>query len=92
MRRILKQKKYVYLWIKNSWERKREPEKITAFKRKISAYLKIDKQTPEGLQVGFWDESGFSLRVTIRKSGCKKGSRKMSEDTEEKPELLWGED
>jgi hypothetical protein len=31
---------------------------------------------PEGLQVGFWDESGFSLRVTLRKSGCKKNSRK----------------
>ncbi|MEP6500529.1 transposase [Microcoleus vaginatus] len=28
------------------------------------------------LQVGFWDESGFSLRVTRRKNWCKKGSRK----------------
>ena len=61
MRRILKQKKYVYLGVKYSWESKIEPEKITAFKRKISAYLKIDKETPEGLQVGFWDESGLSL-------------------------------
>jgi hypothetical protein len=28
------------------------------------------------LQVWFWDESGFSLRVTRRKNWCKKGSRK----------------
>ena len=28
------------------------------------------------MQVWFWDESGFSLRVTRRKNWCKKGSRK----------------
>jgi len=76
VRRILKQKKYVYIWAKYSWESKRNPEKRTAFKIKIAEYLKIEKETPERLQVWFWDESGFSLRVTRRKNWCKKGSRK----------------
>ena len=51
------------------------PEKRTAFKIKIAEYLKIVKETPEQLEVWFWDESGFSLRVTIRKKWCKKGRR-----------------
>jgi transposase len=76
VRRILKQKKYVYIWAKYSLESKRNPEKRTAFKIKIAEYLKIEKETPERLQVWFWDESGFSLRVTRRKNWCKKGSRK----------------
>ena len=76
IRRILEQKKYVYIWAKSSLESKRDPEKRTAFKNKISEYLKIEKLTPERLQVWFWDESGFSLRVTRRKNWCKKGSRK----------------
>ena len=76
MRRILKHKKYVYIWAKYSLESKRNPEKRTAFKIKIAEYLKIEKETPERLQVWFWDESGFSLRVTRRKNWCKKGSRK----------------
>ena len=42
----------------------------------MTEYLEIEKETPERLQVQFQDESGFSLRVTIRKNGCKKGSRK----------------
>ena len=76
VRRILKQKKYVYLWAKYSLESKRNPAKRTAFKIKIAEYLKVEKESPERLQVWFWDESGFSLRVTIRKNWCKKGSRK----------------
>jgi len=76
VRRILKQKKYVYIWTKYSLESKRNPEKRTAFKIKIAEYLKIEKETPERLQVWFWDESGFSLRVTRRKNCCNKGSRK----------------
>ena len=76
VRRILKQKKYVYLWAKYSLESKRNPGKRTAFKIKIAEYLKVEKESPERLQVWFWDESGFSLRVTIRKNWCKKGSRK----------------
>ena len=57
VRRILKQKKYVYLSAKYSLESKRNPEKRTAFKIKIAEYLKIEKETPKRLQVGFWDES-----------------------------------
>jgi transposase len=76
VRRILKQKKYVYIWAKYSLESKINPEKKTAFKIKIAEYLKIKKSTPERLQVWFWDDSGFSLRVTIRKNWCKKCSRK----------------
>lgn len=74
IRRILEQKKYVYIWAKYSLESKREPEKRTAFKHKMLEYLKIEKETPERLQVWFWDESGFSLRVIRRKNWCKKGS------------------
>ena len=76
VRRILKQKKYVYIWAKYSLESKRNPEKRTAFKINIAEYLEIEKESPERLQVWFWDESGFSLRVTRRKNWCKKGSRK----------------
>ncbi len=76
VRRILERKKYVYLWAKYSLEAKRNPEKRKAFKKKIEEYLKIEKIRPYRLQVWFWDESGFSLRVTRRKNWCKKGSRK----------------
>lgn len=76
VRRILEQKKYVYLWAKYSLEVKRNPEKRKAFKKKIEEYLKIEKESPERLQVWFWDESGFSLRVIRRKNWCKKGKRK----------------
>lgn len=76
VRRILETKKYVYLWAKSSLEVKRNPEKRKAFKKKIEEYLKIEKLRPDRLQVWFWDESGFSLRVIRRKNWCKKGSRK----------------
>lgn len=76
VRRILEQKKYVYLWAKYSLEVKRDPEKRKAFKKKIEEYLRIEKESPERLQVWFWDESGFSLRVIRRKTWCKKGKRK----------------
>lgn len=76
VRRILKQKKYVYLWAKYSLESKRNEKSREAFKKKIEEYLKIEKETPERLQVWFWDESGFSLRVIKRKNWCKKGKRK----------------
>jgi hypothetical protein len=39
--RILKKKKYVYIWAKYSLESHRHPEKRTAFKIKIAEYLKI---------------------------------------------------
>ncbi len=55
---------------------KRNPQKRKAFKQKIEEYLKIEKETPERLQVWFWDESGFSLRGIRRKTWCLKGKRK----------------
>ena len=76
VRRILEQKKYVYLWAKYSLEVKRNPEKRKAFKKKIEEYIRIEKESPDRLQVWFWDESGFSLRVIRRKTWCKKGNRK----------------
>jgi transposase len=76
VRRILEQKKYVYLWAKYSLEVKRNPEKRKAFQKKIEEYLRREKKSPDRLQVWFWDESGFSLRVIRRKTWCKKGSRK----------------
>ena len=76
VRRILKQKKYLYIWAKYSLNSKKNSEKRTAFKIKIAENLKIEKETPERLQVGFGDESGFSLKATRRKKWCKKSSRK----------------
>jgi len=76
VRRILEKKKYVYLWAKYSLEDKQNPEKRKLFKEKLAEYLKITKSTPELLQVWFWDESGFSLRVIRRKTWGKKGKRK----------------
>ena len=64
------------LWAKYSLEDKQNPEKRKIFKEKLSEYLKITKETPERLQVWFWDESGFSLRVIRRKTWGKKGHRK----------------
>ncbi|NJL80440.1 MAG: IS630 family transposase [Richelia sp. SM2_1_7] len=75
VRRILSRKKFVYLWAKYSLEDKQNPEKRKIFKEKLSEYLKITKETPERLQVWFWDESGFSLRVIRRKTWGKKGHR-----------------
>ena len=74
--RILHKKKYVYIWAKYSLKSKQNPVEREVFKQKLSEYLKITKQSPELLQVGFWDESGFSLRVIRRKTWGKKGSRK----------------
>jgi hypothetical protein len=68
VRRILERKKYVYLWAKYSLEDKQNPEKRKLFKEKLAEYLKITLITPERLQVWFWDESGFSLRVIKRKT------------------------
>ena len=76
IRRILERKKYVYLWAKYSLEDKQNPVQRKAFKEKLSNYLKISKEAPERLQVWFWDESGFSLRVIRRKTWGQKGSRK----------------
>lgn len=74
--RILETKKYVYIWSKYSLEDKWDKKKRKAFKKKLKEYLKITKKSPERLQVWFWDESGFSLRVIRRKNWSKKGTRK----------------
>ena len=76
VRRILERKKYVYLWAKYSLEDKQNPEKRKLFKEKLLEYLRITKESPDRLQVWFWDESGFSLRVIRRKNWGKKGTRK----------------
>lgn len=76
VRRILAQKKYVYLWAKYSLEDKQDTKKRQVFKKKLEEYLKISKEKPKLLQLWFWDESGFSLRVIRRKLWSKKGSRK----------------
>jgi transposase len=74
--RILKAKKYVYIWSKYSLEDKWDKKKRKAFKKKLKEYLKITIKSPDKLQVWFWDESGFSLRVIRRKNWSKKGTRK----------------
>jgi transposase len=74
--RILVQKKYGYLWAKYSLEEKQDSEKRAAFKEKLEAALKRSKALPEKLQIWFWDESGFSLRVIRRKQWGKRGQRK----------------
>jgi transposase len=76
VRRILTRKKYSYIWAKYSLEDKQNPEYRQIFKQKLSVYLKITELNPERLQVWFWDESGFSLRVIRRKTWGKKGRRK----------------
>lgn len=75
VRRILQEKKYVYLWAKYSLEDKWDKKKRKAFKKRLKAYLELTKKKPDQLQVWFWDESGFSLRVIKRKNWCKKGKR-----------------
>lgn len=76
IRRILKEKKYVYLWAKYSLEEKQNPQKREAFREKLKGYIEASEREPERLQVWFWDESGFSLRVIRRKTWGKKGKRK----------------
>ena len=75
VRRILNRKKYVYLWAKYSLEDKQDQQKREAFKEKLEEYLEVSKTLPQKLQVWFWDESGFSLRVIRRKGWGKKGKR-----------------
>ncbi|MDZ4871537.1 MAG: IS630 family transposase ISNpu2 [Chroococcidiopsis cubana SAG 39.79] len=76
VRRILKRKKYSYIWAKYSLEDKQNPALRAEFKQKFQKYLSFSKENPERLQVWFWDETGFSLRVIRRKTWGKKGKRK----------------
>ncbi len=58
VRRILKRKKYSYVWAKYSLEDKQNPEKRAEFQEKLAKYLAITKEHPERLQIWFWDETG----------------------------------
>ena len=49
--RIISKKKYVYLWSKYSLEHKQDPKKRKAFKEKLEEYLRIEKESPNRLQV-----------------------------------------
>ncbi len=74
--RILKRKKYVYIWAKYSLEDKQNKEKREVFKEKLDEYMRIAKENPNRLQIWFWDECGFSLRVIRRRTWTGKGKRK----------------
>jgi hypothetical protein len=63
-----KAKKYSYIWAKYSLEDKQDPVKELSLE-KLAKYLLIAKQQPEHLQIWFWDETGFSLRVIDEKLG-----------------------
>lgn len=52
------------------------PELRAEFKQKLANYLARAKEKPEQLQVWFWDETGFSLKVIRRKNWGKRGQRK----------------
>jgi transposase len=75
-RRILKRKKYSYIWAKYDLEAQQNPIKRAEFQEKLAQYLAVARIHPERLQVWFGDESGFSLRVIRRKNWGKKGQRK----------------
>ncbi len=76
IRRILKEKKYVYHWAKYSLEDKQNKKKREVFKEKLSGYIEASKKEPNKIQVWFWDESGFSMRVIRRKSWRRRGKKK----------------
>ena len=46
MRRILRRKKYVYIWAKYSLEDKQDKKLRKAFKEKLDEYLKLVKEKP----------------------------------------------
>ena len=46
------------------------------FQNRLSDYLAIAREHPDRLQVWFWDESGFSLRVKSRQIWGYIGQRK----------------
>jgi len=73
--RILQKKKYAYIWAKSSLESKQDPDERVVFREKLELYLQATLLSPEFLQVWFWDETGFSLRVYRRKCWTRQGSR-----------------
>ena len=75
VRRILKRKKYSYIWAKYDLGENQNPIERALFQKRLRDYLAVARDYPELLQVWFWDESGFSLRVIRRKNWSKKGKR-----------------
>ena len=75
VRRILKRKKFSYVWAKYSLDDKQNQAQRDDFRKKLDNYLALARENPNHLQVWFWDESGFSLRVIRRKTWGKKGQR-----------------
>ena len=75
VRRILKRKKYSYIWAKSDLGDKQDAIERALFQERLSKYLAVARDYPELLQVWFWDESGFSLRVIRRKNWGRKGQR-----------------
>jgi len=65
VRRILRRKKYVYIWAKYSREDKQDKELRKAFKEKLDEYLKLAKEKPESIQVWFWD-GAFKVATQVR--------------------------
>jgi transposase len=51
VRRILKRKKYSYIWARYSLEDLQKPVHRAEFKQKLANYLAIAKEKPEQLQV-----------------------------------------
>lgn len=49
--------------------------KRAGFREKLETYLEAGQVAPEFLQVWFWDETGFSLRVIRRKCWTRRGRR-----------------
>ena len=76
VRRILKRKKYSYVWAKYDLGDKQNQLERALFQERLNKYLAVAREYRELLQVWFWDESGFSLRVIRRKNWGKKGQRK----------------
>lgn len=76
VRRILKRKKYSYIWAKYDLGDKQDPIERALFQKRLKDYLVVARDYPELLQVWFWDESGFSLQVIRRKNWGRKGQRK----------------
>jgi len=61
-------KKFSYIWAKYSLEDQQNPEK-NGFKENYRSIL--PRRTAERLQLWYWDETGFSLRVIRRELGNK---------------------
>lgn len=62
VRRILKKKKFSYIWAKYSLDDKQNPTLRKDFGQKLNNYLAIAQKSPERLQVWFWDESGCAFK------------------------------